>query len=41
MIPVCGGWGAGAKRSLPRPQNISELDVKRLGRGDIKGEKAT
>lgn len=34
-------WGLGTERSLPRPQDIPELDVKRLDRGDIKRGKAT
>lgn len=38
-IPVCGGWGT--EQSLPRPQDIPDLDVKRLDKGDIKWGKAT
>lgn len=41
MIPLCGVSGAREEQSLPRPQGIPELDVKRLSRGDIKWGKAT
>lgn len=34
---MCGVWGT--EQSLLRPQDIPELDVKRLGRGDLSGEK--